>query len=111
VAEPPQALAIARCNRHLDRMFDPVAISNVLDDPNGALDGSGRVVLKPERERKEEERLRVGRALDAGVKGRVDREHELSLHVVEPRDRSIVHPQPATMTERVAVRLLYGRPR
>jgi hypothetical protein len=111
VPEPPQVLAIARCDRHLDRMLDPVAKSDVLDEPDGALDCPGRVVLEPERERKEEERLGVGRALDVGVKGRVDREHELSLHVVEPRNRSVVHPQPATIAERVAVRLLYGRPR
>jgi hypothetical protein len=38
-------------------MVDAVAAADVLDQPDRALDRRGRVVLEPEREREEEERL------------------------------------------------------
>ena len=64
-------------------MLDAVRATDVLDQPDRALDGAGRVVLEPERECEEEEDLGVGRALDVRVQLGIDGEHELALHPVE----------------------------
>ena len=77
--------------------------------PDGALHGAWRVVLEPEREREEEEHLRVGRALDRRIQLGIDRQHELALHPREVADEAVVHPEPAAVAERMAVRLLHGR--
>ena len=97
VPERPHAAAVSGRHRHLYRMLDAVASANVLDDADGTLDGGRRIVLEPEGQREEEERLRVRRALDERVEGRVDREHELALHVMELRDRAVVHPEPRSV--------------
>ena len=44
-----------------------------------------------------------------GIERRVDRQHEVALDLVEVADRAVVHPQPAAVAERVAVRLLDRR--
>ena len=68
-----------RRHRHLDRVLDVVPAARLLDQADGPLDGERRVVLEPEREREEEEQLRVGRSFDRRVERRVDREREVAL--------------------------------
>ncbi len=111
VAERPHALAVRGRDRPLDRVLDPVAVADVLDQADRGLDGGRRVVLEPEREREVEEHLRVGRALDLPVERGVDGEHEVALDLVEVADHAVVHPQPAAVPERMAVRLLDRRAR
>ena len=55
---------------------------------------------RPEREREEEEDLRVGRAFDRRIELGIDREHELALHAMEVADEPVVHPEPAAVAER-----------
>ena len=83
VAEGPDARAVGRRDGHLDRVLDAVAAADVLDEADRALDRGRRVVLEPERQREEEERLGVGRALDRRVERRVDGEQQVALDVVE----------------------------
>ena len=47
----------------------------------------------------------------SGEQRRVDGEHELPPHRVEPGDDAVVHEQPAAVAERMAVRLLDRRAR
>ena len=110
VAERPQRRAVGRRHGHLDRMLDAVPSANVLDEADRARDGGGRIMLQPHGEREVEERLGVGRALDRGEQRGVDGHLELPLHLVELRDRAVVHPQPAAVAERMAVRPLHRRP-
>jgi hypothetical protein len=91
-------------------MLDAVAVADVLDDPDRARNGGGRVVLEPERQRQIEQDLRVGRASDLLVEVRVDSEDEVALHKVELADGAVVHEEPAAVPERVAVRLLDRAP-
>ena len=57
-----------------------------------------------------EQDLGVGRALHLWVERRIDLEHEVALDGEEVVDQAVVHPQPAAVAERVAVRLLDRRP-
>ena len=77
-----------------------------LDEPDRPLDGAGRVVLEPEREREVEEHLGIRRPLDLRVQRRVDREGQVALDRGELADQPVVHPEPVLVAERVAVRLL-----
>jgi hypothetical protein len=92
-------------------MVDPVLMSGLLDESHHPSDSSHGVGLKPERERQEEHRLRVGRALDRGKERVVDGQHKLPLHARKLANEPVVHPQPAPVAERVRVRLLDRRSR
>ena len=109
VPERPQALAVCRGDAHVDGDGHAVASSDLFDQADCAGDRGGRVVLQAEREREEEEELRVGRALDQRIELGVDRERELALHVHEVVDQSVVHPEPAAVAEWVAVAELHRR--
>jgi hypothetical protein len=91
-------------------MVDPVLMSGLLDESHHPSDSSHGVGLKPERERQEEHRLRVGRALDRGKERVVDGQHEVPLHARKLANEPVVHPQPAPVAERVRVRLLIAVP-
>jgi len=52
-----------------------------------------------------------GGAFDLGIQGRVHRHHEVPLGGREPMDQPVVHEQPATVAERVAVGQLHRGPR
>ena len=86
---------------------DAEPASDCFDQPDGARDGLRRIVGKSERQREEEEHLRVGLALDPRVQRWIDGECELALHGGELVDEAVVHEQPAVVTERMAVRLLH----
>jgi hypothetical protein len=106
VPERPQALAIGRGHRHLDRVRNAVVPARRLDQADRALDGAGRVVLQPEGQRQEEQQLGVCRSFDLGVEVGVDRQREVTLDRGEVPEEPVVHPQPAAAPEGMAVRLL-----
>ena len=86
-------------------------VADRFDEADRACDRLGRVVLEAERQREVEHQLGVGRPLDLREELRVDRDREVSLHLREPVEEAVVHPQPAAVPERVAVRLLNRRAR
>jgi hypothetical protein len=74
------------------------------------LDSFRRIVFQAEAERQVEQDLGVGLPLDLGKQRFVHREHQVALDRGEAVDEPVVHEQPAAMPERMAVRLLNGRP-
>src|SRR5262245_48572957 len=90
-------------------MLDAGAPADVLDDADRSLDRTRWVVLQAERESEEEERLGVGGAFDERIERGIHGEGEVTLDTRKLPDHSVVHPQPAPVPERVAVRLLHRR--
>jgi hypothetical protein len=69
-----------------------------------------RIVFQPEGERQVEQGLGVGSPLDLGKQRFADRQHQVAFDRREAPDEPVVHPQPAAVPERMAVRLLHRRP-
>ncbi len=90
-------------------MLDAVPASDRLDPVHRPCNSAGRVGLKAEGQREVEEKLRVGRAFDEGIQRRRDVKGEFALDARELANEPVVHPQPAAVPERVAVRLLHRR--
>jgi hypothetical protein len=86
-------------------------MTDLLDQPERAGNRGGRILVETKRQPEEEENLRVGRALDERIEPRIDREHEVALHLQPIRNNAVVRPQPLAVAERVAVRLLHRRSR
>src|SRR3712207_8945665 len=84
VPEHPDRLAVGGGHGHVHRVLDLVAPADVLDVPDRAGDGGGRVVLQPEGQGEVEQRLGVGGPLDLGVQLRVHGHHQVAL---DPRER------------------------
>src|SRR5262249_19143964 len=57
VAEGPDPNAVRGGDRHLDRVFDTVLLSDVLDEADGVFDGANRVLLEAVRDRQIEQQL------------------------------------------------------
>ena len=108
VAEGPRGVAVGCRDRHLDGVFHAVAPSGVLDEPNSLSDRRAGVPFQAKGERKVEEHLRVGGALDLGIEAGLDGHGQITLHLREIREDPVVHPEPPAVAERVAVRLLNG---
>src|SRR5262245_60905519 len=89
-------------------MFHTPAATDMLDMANGAFDRGGRIVVEAKRQSQKEEHFRIGGSLDLPVQRRVDGQHQLSLYILKPRDRAVVHPEPFAMPEGMAVGLLHG---
>ena len=68
-----------------------------------------RIIGQAEGQRQEEQGLGVSRAFDVWIQRRVDRHQRVSLGVVELTECAVVHPQPAVVTEWMAVRALHRR--
>src|SRR5215213_1986762 len=110
VPEPPHAVPIRGPDRHLDGVLSAVAASHLLDVPHHPLHRPRGIVLQAEREGQIEHHLRIGRALDGGVKRVVHGERQIALYAMEVPNEAVVDPQPPAVTERVAVGLLNRRP-
>ena len=111
VAHGPQPLTIAHADAGLQDVLDAVLFGGRLDEAERALEGGDRVVFEAERQGEMKQHLRVSRALDLREQRRVDGEHQLPPHLVEPGDDAVVDEEPAAVAERVAVRLLDRRAR
>ena len=83
VAERPRGVAVGRCHRHLDRVFDAVAPSDVFDESNRGSDGRAGVLFQAEGEREVEEQFRVRRSLDLGIEAGLDGHGQVTLHLRE----------------------------
>jgi hypothetical protein len=105
-----QVLAVGGRDRSLERVPDALASAALLDQSDRVCERLWGVVLETKREAQIEQDLGIGLALDRGVQGCIDREHEVALDRVKPIDEPVVHEQPAAVAERVAVGLLHGRP-
>jgi hypothetical protein len=90
----------------LEGVLDSVFLAGRLNEPERTGDGTRRIVLEPVGERHEEKHLGVGRAFELRVQRRVDCDHEVAFDALEIPDQPVVHPEPAAVAERVAVRLL-----
>ena len=108
VAQRPQMSAVGHPEAALDRIVNAVPRGGRLDQPDGLLQGPDRVVLEPECERQVEHHLAVGRAVDIGEQARIHRQHQVAPQVVEPVDEAVVHEEPLSVPEGMAVRLLDG---
>src|SRR5215208_4933679 len=106
VPEPPHAVPIRGPDRHLEGVLNAVAVSHLLDVPHHPLNSPRGIVLQAEREGQVEHHLRIGGALDCGVKRVVHGERQVALYAMEVPDEAVVDPKPPAVTERVAVGLL-----
>src|SRR5215212_5047481 len=111
IAERPNRLAIGRRYGHLDRMLDTGLSADLLHVPHGPFDPAEWILPQAERESEEEQRLRVGRSLDAGIQRRINRHQQISFDLVEAADGAVVHPKPLFVTEGMAVGALHRRSR
>ena len=109
VAEYPQLLAIGRRQAHLQRVFDPMAFGDFLDQTRHSLHRCDRVIGQSQRQRQVEHQLRIRRSLDRSKQVGIDGHGQFTFDGAERADQPVVHPQPTLMAKRVAVRLLYGR--
>jgi hypothetical protein len=91
----------------VDRVVDAVPSAHAFGEADGAGDRGGWVIGQAEGEGQEEQRLGVGRSFDLRVERLVHRHQEIALDLVESGERSVVHPQPPAIAERVAVAALH----
>ena len=110
VAEHPNTLAVGSCDRALERELDALAATDILDQPDRPRDGVRRIALEAEGQREVEQNLGVRRTGDLGEKRFVDCQQEVAPDPCEVGDVSVVHEQPAAVSERMAVGLLDRRP-
>src|SRR5215217_7055115 len=73
ITERPNRLAVGRRHGHLDRMLDAGLTADLLHVTDGPFDAAKWILGQAERESKEEQRLRVGGSLDAGIQRRINR--------------------------------------
>src|SRR5215208_5794971 len=111
IAERPNRLAVGGCHSHLDRILDAGLTADLLHEADGAFDAAKWILGQAERESEEEQRLRVGRSLDAGIQRRINRHQQISFDLMEAADRAVVHPEPLLVTEGMAVGALHRRSR
>src|SRR5918993_2137093 len=111
VPERPHALPVSRRDRHLEGVLDAVAAPCLLHQTGHPLDCARRVVFKAEREREEEQQLRIRRPFDGCIQRLIYGECELTLDAREVAHEAVVDPEPSAIAERVAVGLLNGRSR
>jgi lysylphosphatidylglycerol synthase-like protein len=110
IAERPQALPITGGDRALERVLDTTLPPAGLHEPDRPRHRARRIVLQPETQRQIEQHLGVGSPLDLAKQRLIHRQHQVALDRREAADEPVVHPQPAAMAERMAVRLLHRRP-
>src|SRR5215211_2997106 len=111
VPEPPHAVSVRGPDRHLDGVLNALAASHLLDVPDHPLHSPRGIVLQAEREGQVEHHLRIGRALDCGVKRVVHGECQIAFYAMEVAHEAVVDPKPPAVTERMTVGLLNGRAR
>ena len=86
-----------------------MAVANLFDEAHHQLECREWVILEAERQRKVEE-APLSRSIPRYWKQRrVDCEHEITTHAWILAHESIVHEEPAAVSERMGVRLLDGR--
>ena len=82
---------------------------HLLHETNHSLNGRRRIIFQAEREGQVEQQLRVRRALDVCIERLVHGEREVTLEAPEVAHQAVVDPDPLSVAEGVAVRLLDGR--
>jgi hypothetical protein len=97
-----------RWHCHLQRVCDPMALGAFFDQSRHSFYSCNRVIVQPQRKGEIEHQLRIRRALNHWIKGRIDRQQQVSFDNTEVANRAVVHPQPFPMAKRVAVCLLNG---